>query len=42
VYVPAGAAAAVRDGAALSVSVRRALEEISAINIELLRRGELG
>jgi len=42
VYVPAAAAAAVRDGAALSVSVRRALEEISAINVELLRRGELG
>ncbi len=41
VYVPAGAAAAVRDGAALSVSVRQVLEEISVINIELLARGEL-
>lgn len=42
VYVPAAAAEAVRQGAALSVSVRQALEEISAINIELLARGELG
>lgn len=41
VYVPAGAAEAVRAGAAISASVRRALEEISAINIELLARGEL-
>jgi hypothetical protein len=41
VYVPAGAAEAVRAGAAISVSVRRALEEISTINIELLARGEL-
>lgn len=41
VYVPAGAADAVRAGAALSAGVRRALEEISAINIELLSRGEL-
>jgi len=40
-YVPAAAANAVREGAAISVSVRRALEEISAINIELLARGEL-
>lgn len=42
VYVPAAAAAAVRSGAALSVSVRKVIEEISAINVELLRRGELG
>jgi hypothetical protein len=41
VYVPAGAAQAVRDGAAVSSSVRAALEEISVINIELLSRGEL-
>jgi hypothetical protein len=41
VYVPASAAAAVRSGAALSVSVRQVIEEISAINVELLRRGEL-
>ena len=42
VYVPASAAEAVRAGAALSVSVRGVIEEISAINVELLRRGELG
>ena len=42
VYVPAAAAAVVREGAALSASVRSALEEISMINVELLRRGELG
>lgn len=42
VYVPAAAAEAVRSGVASSALVRRALEEISAINIELLRRGELG
>lgn len=41
VYVPASAAEAVRQGAAVSVQVRGALEEISAINIELLSRGEL-
>jgi len=41
-YVPAAAAGAVRDGAALSAAVRLALEEISMINVELLRRGELG
>jgi hypothetical protein len=41
VYVPAGAAEAVRAGAAISMSVRAALEEISVINIELLSRGEL-
>jgi len=41
VYVPAEAAEAVRAGAAVSVSVRAALEEISALNIELLARGEL-
>lgn len=42
VYVPAATAEAVRQGAATSVEVRAALEEISAINIELLARGELG
>jgi hypothetical protein len=42
VYVPAAAADAVRDGAAVSTQVREALEEISAINIELLARGALG
>jgi hypothetical protein len=42
VYVPAVAADAVREGAAVSSRVRDALEEISAINIELLSRGELG
>ncbi len=41
VYVPAAAAEAVRRGAALSAGVRATLEEISAINIELLSRGEL-
>jgi hypothetical protein len=41
VYVPAAAANAVREGAAISTQVRAALEEISAINIELLARGEL-
>ena len=41
VYVPASAAEAVRRGAATSVKVRGALEEISRINVELLRRGEL-
>lgn len=41
VYVPAAAAEAVRRGAATSRQVRAALEEISAINIELLSRGEL-
>jgi hypothetical protein len=41
VYVPASAAEAVRAGAAVSVGVRQALEEISVINIELLSRGEL-
>lgn len=42
VYVPASAAEAVRRGAVVSGAVRAALEEISAINIELLARGELG
>ena len=42
VYVPAAAAQAVRRGSATSTRVRVALEEISAINIELLARGELG
>ena len=41
VYVPASAAAAVRAGAAISTAVRDALEGISAINVELLARGEL-
>jgi hypothetical protein len=41
VYVPAAAAEAVRAGAVTSVRVRRVLEEISTINIELLSRGEL-
>ena len=40
-YVPAAAAEAVRAGAAISAQVRAALEEISAINVELLSRGEL-
>ena len=42
VYVPAAAADAVRQGAALSTRVRDVLEEISAINIELVSRGALG
>ena len=42
VYVPAAAADAVRQGAAVSARVRDALEEISAVNIELLARGALG
>jgi uncharacterized protein DUF6788 len=42
VYVPAAAAQAVLRGSATSTLVRVALEEISAINIELLARGELG
>ncbi len=42
VYVPAGAAEAVRQGAALSAHVRDIVEEISAINIELLSRAALG
>ncbi|MFN2505246.1 MAG: DUF6788 family protein [Acidimicrobiales bacterium] len=41
VYVPASTAEAVRRGAAVSAGVRAALEEISAINIELLARGKL-
>ena len=41
-YVPAAVADAVRAGAAISAGVRGALEEISAINIELLSRGALG
>jgi hypothetical protein len=41
VYVPASAAEAVRRGAGVSAGVRAALEEISAINIELLARGKL-
>ena len=42
VYVPAVAADAVREGAAISARVREALEEISEINIELFNRGALG
>jgi hypothetical protein len=42
VYVPAAAADAVRQGAAVSTRVWDALEEISAISIELLARGALG
>jgi hypothetical protein len=42
VYVPASAAEVVRRGAAVSAHVRAALAEISAINVELLARGELG
>jgi hypothetical protein len=41
VYVPAAAAEAVRRGAGISAQIRDALEEISAINVELLSRGEL-
>lgn len=41
VYVPAGAADAVRRAAGISTQVRSALEEISAINVELLDRSEL-
>ena len=41
VYVPAAAARAVRRGAAVSSKVRGVIEEISAINVELLSRGEL-
>ena len=41
VYVPAAAAGAVRAGAAASAQLRAIVEEISAINIELLSRGEL-
>ena len=40
-YVPAAAAEVVRRGAAVSLRVRAVLEEISAINIELLSRGAL-
>ena len=41
VYVPAAAAEAVRRARRSLAQVRDALEEISAINIELLSRGEL-
>jgi tetratricopeptide (TPR) repeat protein len=41
VDVPAAAAEAVRRGAAVSAQVREVSEEISAINVELLSRGEL-
>jgi hypothetical protein len=41
VYVPKSAAEAVRQGAALSIEVQEILQEISAINIELLTRRKL-
>jgi len=41
VYVPSDTADVVRQGAAISARVRAALDEISAINIELLARREL-
>jgi hypothetical protein len=41
VYVPRSAAAAVRQGVALSIEVQEILQEISAINIELLTRRKL-
>ncbi len=41
VYVPAGLADAVRERAATSRRLRGMLEEISAINLELLARREL-
>lgn len=41
VYVPAGLAEGVRDRLEVSARLRAALEEISAINLELLSRKEL-
>jgi len=41
VYVPKAAAEAVRQGAALSMQVQEILQEISAVNIELLARRKL-
>jgi hypothetical protein len=40
-YVPAGLAGEVRQAVTASAEVRDALAEISAINLELLRRGRL-
>jgi hypothetical protein len=40
-YVPAGLAGQVRQAVTASAEVRDALAEISAINLELLRRGRL-
>ncbi len=41
VYVPQSAAEAVRHGVTLSIEVQETLQEISAINIELLTRRKL-
>ncbi len=41
IYVPAGLAGEVRQAVTASAGVRAALAEISAINLELLRRGRL-
>jgi Family of unknown function (DUF6788) len=41
VYVPAGLAEAVRDRLEVSARLRASLEQISAINLELLSRREL-
>jgi uncharacterized protein DUF6788 len=41
IYVPAGLAEAVRDRLAVSARLQALLEEISAINLELLSRREL-
>lgn len=42
VYVSAEFADQVQHGVALNASIQAALDEISAINLELLRRGRLG
>ena len=41
-YVPAGLAGQVRQAVMANTEVQAALAEISAINLELLRRGRLG
>jgi hypothetical protein len=41
-YVPAGLAEQVRQGITASTEVQAALAEISAINLELVKRGHLG
>jgi len=41
-YVPAGLAGQIRQAVTASAEVQGALAEISAINLELLRRGHLG
>ena len=41
-YVPAGLAGQVRQAVTANTEVQAALAEISAINLELLRRGRLG